>query len=107
MRPIGSEAKGRPMTVVPRRRSEKETAMPTRITRRNALTLAGAGAAAALTRAGLRPASARPRAARQDVHEIVHWSWLTASDGEVWQAMIDAFNEAHADQGVQIRMEVV
>ena len=82
--------------------------MPTRITRRNALTLAGAGAAAgALTRAGLRPASARPRAARQDVHEIVHWSWLTASDGEVWQAMIDAFNEAHADQGVQIRMEVV
>ena len=81
--------------------------MPTRITRRTALTMAGAGAAGALTRTGLRPASARPRAARQDVHEIVHWSWLTASDGEVWQAMIDAFNEAHADQGVQIRMEVV
>jgi multiple sugar transport system substrate-binding protein len=82
--------------------------MPTTITRRNALKLAGAGAAAgALTRSGLGPASARPRAARQDVHEIVHWSWLTASDGEVWQAMIDAFNEAHADQGVQIRMEVV
>ena len=51
--------------------------MPTRITRRNALKLAGAGAAAgALTRTGLQPASARPRAARQDVHEIVHWSWL-------------------------------
>jgi multiple sugar transport system substrate-binding protein len=37
----------------------------------------------------------------------VHWSWLTASDGEVWQAMIDAFNEAHKDQGLQIKMEVV
>src|SRR5262249_61023554 len=39
--------------------------------------------------------------------EIVHWSWLAASDGEVWQKMIDAFNDAHKDKGVQIRMEVV
>jgi len=39
--------------------------------------------------------------------EIVHWSWLSASDGEVWQKMIDAFNEAHKDKGVQIRMELV
>ena len=39
--------------------------------------------------------------------EIVHWSWLAASDGEVWQKMIDNFNEAHKDKGVQIRMELV
>ena len=39
--------------------------------------------------------------------EIVHWSWLAASDGEVWQKMIDAFNEAHKDKGVQIKMEVI
>src|SRR5436309_2534447 len=39
--------------------------------------------------------------------EIVHWSWLAASDGEVWQKMIDAFNDAHKDKGVQIKMEVV
>ncbi len=82
--------------------------MPTRITRREALKLAGAGAAAGMAGGGAaRRVSARTRAARQDVHEIIHWSWLTASDGEVWQRMIDAFNEAHADQGVQIRMEVV
>ena len=39
--------------------------------------------------------------------EIIHWSWLSASDGEVWGQMIDSFNEAHKDKGVQIRMELV
>jgi ABC-type glycerol-3-phosphate transport system substrate-binding protein len=39
--------------------------------------------------------------------EIVHWSWLAASDGEIWAQMIDAYNEAHKDKGVQIRMELV
>src|SRR5437667_6477457 len=39
--------------------------------------------------------------------EIVHWSWLAASDGEVWQKMIDSFNDAHKDKGVQIKMEVI
>ncbi len=39
--------------------------------------------------------------------ELVHWSWLAASDGEVWQKMIDSFNEAHKDKGVQIKMEVI
>ena len=80
--------------------------MPTKLTRRNALKLTGA-AAGALALPPTAPAVIRAAPARQDVHEIVHWSWLTASDGEVWQRMIDAFNEAHADQGVQIRMEVV
>ncbi|MFO1068375.1 MAG: extracellular solute-binding protein [Geminicoccaceae bacterium] len=46
-----------------------------------------------------------PRA--QSTTEIVHWSWLAASDGEVWQKMIDAFNEAHKGKGLQIRMELV
>lgn len=47
-----------------------------------------------------RPALAQPI-------EIVHWSWLAASDGEVWAEMIDAFNAAHKSSGVQIRMELV
>src|SRR5262249_22300573 len=38
---------------------------------------------------------------------INHWSWLSASDGEVWQKMIDSFNDAHKDKGVQIKMEVI
>jgi multiple sugar transport system substrate-binding protein len=82
--------------------------MDSKVTRRNALKLVGAGAASGiLANSGITEVTAKPLPARQDVHEIVHWSWLTASDGEVWQQMIDAFNEAHADQGVQIRMEVV
>lgn len=47
------------------------------------------------------------RATASDPHEIVHWSWLAASDGEVWAKMIDSFNDAHKDKGVRIRMEVV
>lgn len=39
--------------------------------------------------------------------ELVHWSPLVASDGEVWGQMIAAFNEAHKDKGVQIKMEVI
>jgi multiple sugar transport system substrate-binding protein len=46
-----------------------------------------------------------PYVARSAPIEIVHWSWLAASDGEVWQKMIDAFNAAHKD--VQIKMELV
>src|SRR5262249_47893672 len=38
---------------------------------------------------------------------ITHWSWLSASDGEIWQKMIDSFNDAHKDKGVQIKMEVI
>src|SRR4051812_21295096 len=38
---------------------------------------------------------------------IKHWSWLAASDGEVWAQMIKNFNEAHKDKGIQIEMEVV
>jgi ABC-type glycerol-3-phosphate transport system substrate-binding protein len=38
---------------------------------------------------------------------INHWSWLSASDGEVWAQMIKNFNDAHKDKGVQIQLEVV
>ena len=39
--------------------------------------------------------------------ELVHWSWLAASDGEVWGQMIQNFNDAHKDKNIQIRMELV
>lgn len=46
-----------------------------------------------------------PTLLRQSVLELKHWSWLVASDGEVWGKMIDAFNAAHKD--VQIKMDVI
>jgi ABC-type glycerol-3-phosphate transport system substrate-binding protein len=64
------------------------------------------GASAAAFVASTPFIAARPAIAADPV-EIVHWSWLAASDGEVWAKMIDAFNDAHKDKGVKIRMEVV
>src|SRR5438132_426830 len=76
--------------------------MASRMKRRTALKLIGglAGAAVAKKFAGV------PAVIGKDL-EIVHWSWLTASDGEVWKQMIDNFNAAHKDKGLQIRLEVV
>ena len=72
------------------------------LNRRGLLKTAGATAALlAAPRLGLRPAQAG------NPIEIIHWSWLAASDGEVWAKMIANFNEAHKDKGVQIKMEVV
>ncbi len=62
------------------------------------------GSAATATVALAAPYLSRAVAAEM---EIVHWSWLSASDGEVWGQMIDNFNEAHKDKGVQIRIELV
>ncbi|HVO00813.1 MAG TPA: extracellular solute-binding protein [Candidatus Cybelea sp.] len=42
-----------------------------------------------------------------DPIELLHWSWLAASDGEVWQKVIDSFNDANKDKGVQIKMELI
>jgi multiple sugar transport system substrate-binding protein len=71
----------------------------------NRRTLLKAGAAAG---AGLAfPHIWTGRASAANPTEIVHWSWLAASDGEVWAKMISNFNDAHKDKGVQIRMEVV
>ena len=72
------------------------------LNRRGLLKTAGAAAALiAAPRLGIR------RAQAGNPIEIVHWSWLAASDGEVWAKMIANFNEAHKDKGVQIKMEVV
>jgi ABC-type glycerol-3-phosphate transport system substrate-binding protein len=76
--------------------------MAARVTRRTALKLIGgaAGAVAAKKFAGA------PAVLSKDL-ELVHWSWLTASDGEVWKQVIDNFNAAHKDKGLQIRLEVL
>ena len=72
------------------------------VIRRNVL----AGTAAIAGAGALPFAMPKPAIAAGPV-EIVHWSWLSASDGEVWAKMIDAFNAANKDKGMTIRMEVV
>ncbi|MCB1493292.1 MAG: extracellular solute-binding protein, partial [Rhodobiaceae bacterium] len=72
-------------------------------TRRRLLKVSGSAAAAALAT----PYLGIGRVFAANPVEIVHWSWLAASDGEVWGKMIDSFNDAHKDKGVQIRMELV
>src|SRR5712691_1910913 len=78
--------------------------MASRVTRRTALKLMGGMAGILAT--GMAPAIRSAGGAGKPV-ELVHWSWLTASDGEVWKQMIDNYNAANKDKGVQIRMEVV
>ena len=73
------------------------------ITRRRFVKTAGAAAALA---AGA-PFVAPKRVHAADPIEILHWNWLGASDKEVWSQMIDAFNDAHKDKGIQIKMEDV
>ena len=69
-----------------------------RLTRREAAKLAGATAlVSAISMPWVRRASAAT--------EINHWSWLAASDGEVWAQMIKDFNAANKD--VQIKMDLV
>ncbi len=65
------------------------------------------GSAAAAGAAAAAPYLGATRAFASSHTEIIHWSWLAASDGEVWAQMIDNFNDAHSDKGVQIRMELV
>lgn len=64
------------------------------------------GTAAAATAVSM-PYLGASRAFASGHTEIIHWNWLAASDGEVWAQMVDSFNEAHKDKGVQIRMENV
>ena len=64
--------------------------------------------AAAVAAAGVSAPALLPRRVfAQSPVELVHWSWLAASDGEIWAKMIDNFNAAHKDKGVRIRMELV
>jgi len=70
-------------------------------------TAASAPAPAATTAPAAAAAPTTAPAAAGKTTELVHWSWLTASDGEVWQQMIDSFNAANKDKGLQISLEVV
>ncbi len=72
----------------------------TRLTRREIMTAAAAVGATSALPFGTAIAQTKPV-------EILHWSWLTASDGEVWQQMIEAFNAANKAKGVQIKLEVI
>ena len=83
---------------------KRQPTRPESITRRRFVKTAGAAAALA---AGGAPFVAPKRAHASGHHEILHWNWLGASDKEVWSKMIDAFNDAHKDKGVQIKMEDV
>ena len=72
----------------------------TPINRRKFLAAVGSGAAASVFPTPfVRTAAAAT--------ELVHWSPNTASDGVIWDKMIEDFNTAHADKGVQIRREIV
>jgi len=68
------------------------------VTRRQAVQLAGTAVlVGAISMPWVRRASAAT--------EINHWSWLAASDGEVWGQMIKDFNSANKD--VQIKMDLI
>ena len=72
----------------------------TGFTRRSLMKTAGTAAlASAFPMPFVRTASAAT--------EIIHWSPLAASDGEVWALMIQNFNDAHKDKGVSIKMQVI
>ena len=58
-----------------------------RFNRRKFLKSAGAASGAALAT----PLIASKAFAYNKPIELIHWSWLAASDGEVWAQMIDAF----------------
>lgn len=74
--------------------------MKSTFTRRGLIRTAGATAlAGAFPMPFVRTASAAT--------EIIHWSPLAASDGEIWGQMIQAFNDAHKDKGVSIKMETI
>ena len=38
---------------------------------------------------------------------VNHWSWLSASDADVWTKMISAFNDANKSKGLQIEMTTI
>ena len=76
---------------------------PASLNRRGFLKQASATAGAALATPWL---GSRVFAYNKPI-ELVHWSWLAASDGEVWAQMITNFNDAYKDKGIQIRMELV
>jgi ABC-type glycerol-3-phosphate transport system substrate-binding protein len=98
---------------------EKECAMKTSLSRRHALRwLGGLGVAGLVAACGGAPApsptaapaapkaAATPPPAAGQAFELIHWSWLTASDGEIWQKNIENFNKENAGK-LQIKMDVL
>lgn len=85
--------------------------MDHRISRRRFLALSAAASGAVLA-AACAPAAPAAGGAEMEMsasepYIVNHWSWLSASDAEVWGQHIENFNEAHADQGIQIeKLEV-
>jgi len=75
----------------------------TEMGRRTFLKTAGALAGAAVAT----PFLGKTAFAAKKPIELVHWSWLAASDGDVWAEVIKAFNDAHQGKGIQIKMELV
>lgn len=59
--------------------------------------------AACVTTPGPEATEAQEAPAAEGPIEIVHWSWLGASDAPVWEELINDFNAAHDD--IQIKFE--
>ncbi len=82
--------------------------MNVKLNRRSFLKMAGIASGTAVLAACAAPAAA-PAAGEPAAEDYMvnHWTWLSASDAEVWGAHIDNFNEAHAGLGIQIeKLEV-
>jgi ABC-type glycerol-3-phosphate transport system substrate-binding protein len=78
-----------------------------KFTRREFLKTAGIAAAGATLAACATPSATTQAPAVKTPIELIHWSWLTASDGEVWAQSINDFNAAYKDKGIQIKMDVI
>lgn len=78
------------------------------VTRRDFLRMSGiatagvALAACAAPTAPAQPAAEGEAAPAGEMYVINHWSWLGASDAAVWDEVIANFNEANAENGMQI-----
>ncbi len=63
-------------------------------------------AAAAPTAAPAAAAPAKPAAATKS-YELVFWHHLSASDGEIFNKLLDNFNAANKDQGIQLKYDTI
>lgn len=76
------------------------------ISRRDFIRMAGLTAAGATLAACGQQATTTPEAvatqapAAPEIKEVIHWSWLSASDAAVWAELIKSYNEANP--GLQI-----
>ncbi len=73
------------------------------LSRRQFLALTGTVSGAALVAACVAPPAAGGEGMPEaETYLVNHWSWLSASDAEVWGRHIENFNDAHTDKGIQI-----